>query len=76
MGVAMDKKWLESFKKGEAIWPALPLPPAEMYEQDLLLRFDKLKVCKELGLRIYIFQVLILRIFTTVCLTMLTCSGI
>ena len=39
-----NTEWLDSFN-GEAIWPALPLPPVEEYEADLALRFNKLKVC-------------------------------
>lgn len=34
--------WLDSFE-GEAIWPALPLPAVELYEEDLHARFEKLK---------------------------------
>ena len=37
-----SQEWLDSFK-GEAIWPALPLPPVERYEDDLALRFSKLQ---------------------------------
>ena len=37
-----SKGWVESFN-GQAVWPALPLPPVEEYEADLQQRFDKLK---------------------------------
>jgi hypothetical protein len=33
--------WLDGFH-GEAIWPALPLPPPEQYDTDLAFRFSKL----------------------------------
>ncbi len=43
MAESTGQTWLDSFH-GEAIWPAHPLPPVELYAEDLEQRVCKLKV--------------------------------
>ena len=43
MAGSTGETWLDSFH-GEAIWPAHPLPPVELYAEDLEQRVCKLKV--------------------------------